>query len=99
MQFLRTLFWVVIAVFLAVLATRNWHDVTMNLWGNIQVDIKLPVLLLLMFLIGFLPPFLLLRARIWTLRKRLEAHDRDRITAAPPAPPAAVEPGEEVPAA
>ena len=62
MQFLKTLFWVVIAVFLAVLATRNWHDVTLSLWGDIQADIKLPVLLALMFLIGFLPPFLILLA-------------------------------------
>ena len=52
MQFLKTLFWVVIAVFLAILASRNWHDVTLNLWGDIQLDIKLPVLIGLMFLIG-----------------------------------------------
>ena len=78
MNFLRTLFWVVIAVFLAVLATRNWHDVTLNLWGDIQADIKLPLLLALMFAIGFLPPFLLLRARLWTARKRLDALERDR---------------------
>ena len=45
MQFLKTLFWVVIAVFLAILASRNWHDVTLNLWGDIQVDIKTPVLI------------------------------------------------------
>lgn len=97
MQFLKTLFWVVIAVFLAVLATRNWHDVTLSLWGDIQADIKLPVLLALMFLIGFLPPFLILRARIWTLRKRIEAHERDRAAVeAPASTPHQVEPGDRV---
>ncbi|MDQ3246151.1 MAG: hypothetical protein M3Q52_04525 [Pseudomonadota bacterium] len=97
MQFLKTLFWVVIAVFLAVLATRNWHGVTLNLWGDIRADVKLPVLLFLMFLIGFLPPFLILRARLWTLRKRLEAHDRDRAAVAVPAEPVRqVEPGDTV---
>ena len=38
MQFLKTLFWVIVAVFLAILASRNWHDVTINLWGDIQLD-------------------------------------------------------------
>ena len=46
MQFLKTLFWVVIAVFLAILASRNWHDVTLNLWGDIQADVKIPILLI-----------------------------------------------------
>jgi putative membrane protein len=79
MQFLKTLFWVVIAVFLAILASRNWHSVTLNLWGDLQADIKLPVLLALMFVIGFLPPWLLLRARIWQLRRRVESFERQQL--------------------
>ncbi len=65
MNFLKTLFWVVIAVSLAIFANRNWTDVTINLWGDLQADVKLPVLLLLVFLIAFLPPFLILRGRLW----------------------------------
>ena len=57
MQFLKILLWVVIAVLLTVLAGHNWHDVTVNLWGDIQADIKLPVLLAIFFLLGFLPIF------------------------------------------
>jgi len=79
MHFLRTLFWVVIAVFLAIIATRNWHDVTLNLWGDIQADIKLPVLLFLLFLLGFLPPFLVLRAQLWRLRRRLDNAERQQV--------------------
>ena len=51
MNFLRTLFWVVVAVSLAIFATRNWIDVTVSLWGNLQADIKLPVLLFVIFLL------------------------------------------------
>ena len=76
MQFLKTLFWVLIAVFLALLGNRNWFDVTLNLWGDLQADIKVPVLLLVVFLLGFLPPFLILRARLWSLRRRLEVRER-----------------------
>jgi uncharacterized integral membrane protein len=86
MQFLRTLFWVAIAVIVAIAATQNWRDVTLDLWGNIQVDIKVPVLLFLVFLVGFLPPFLILRARLWQMRRRLESLERAHAVPAPVAP-------------
>jgi putative membrane protein len=76
MHFLKTLLWVVIAVFLAILGSRNWHDVTLNLWGDIQADIKVPVLILFMFLLGWLPTFLLYRAKMWRLRQRLDSQER-----------------------
>lgn len=76
MRFLKILFWVFVGVCLGLLARRNWYDVTLNLWGNIQLDIKAPVLLTAVFLLGFLPPFLILRARLWTLRRRLQMQRR-----------------------
>ena len=79
MQFLKTLFWVLVAVIVALFASRNWADVTLNLWGDIQADIKIPLLLLVVFLIGFLPTWLILRARIWSLNRRIEALDRSRV--------------------
>ena len=58
MNFLKTLFWVLLAVVLALFAKANWTDVTLDLWGDIQLDIKIPVLVALAALIGFLPTFL-----------------------------------------
>ena len=94
MQFLKTLFWVIIAVFVAILASRNWHDVTMNLWGDIQADIKLPILIGLVFLLGWLPTYLIQRARLWRARSRLDSFERQQAAArivetAPIDPPAA----------
>lgn len=83
MQFLKTLFWVLIAVLVALFSTRNWFDVTVNLWGDIQADIKLPILLLLAFLIGFAPTWSLMRTRIWSHRRRMEAMERNRLTTMP----------------
>lgn len=80
MQFLKILFWVVIGGFLAILGWRNWTDVTLNLWGDIQADIKVPVLLGLMFLLGWLPAFLIYRARLWRLRQRLGNFERQQGT-------------------
>lgn len=79
MNFLRTLFWVVLAVSLAIFATRNWSNVTLNLWSNIQADIKLPFLLVLTFLIGFLPTYLYLRGRIWGLKRKLALAERPAV--------------------
>ena len=86
MQFLKTLFWVLIAVIVVLFASRNWSDVTLNLWGDIQADIKLPILLLIVFFIGFLPTWLILRARIWSQRRRIEAMERNRLASLPPEP-------------
>ena len=89
MQFLKTLFWVLIAVIVALFASRNWSEVTLNLWTDIQADIKLPLLLLVVFLIGFLPTWLILRARIWSLNRRVEAMERNRIASLPSDAPVA----------
>jgi putative membrane protein len=88
MQFLKTLFWVLLAVLVALFASRNWADVTLNLWGDIQADIKVPLLLLIAFLLGFLPTWLLMRTRIWSYRRRVEAFER---TTAPPPSMAAID--------
>ena len=83
MQFLKTLLWVLIAVLIALFSTRNWFDVTVNLWGDIQADIKLPVLLLIAFLIGFAPTWSIMRTRLWSHRRRIEAMERNRLASMP----------------
>ena len=70
MQFLKTLLWVLAAVLVAIVAGNNWRDVTVDLWGNLEADIKLPVLLLAMFLLGFLPTWLVMRGKIWRWNRR-----------------------------
>ncbi|MBA3898068.1 MAG: DUF1049 domain-containing protein [Sphingomonadaceae bacterium] len=76
MQFLRTIFWVVLAVAGVVFAFNNWTPVTIRLWSGIVLDTRLPVLLLAVFLIGLVPPLILHRATRWTLKRRLDAAQR-----------------------
>ena len=85
MQFLKTLFWVVLAVMLVLFATRNWTAVTLNLWGGLQADVKLPILVLAAFLLGFLPMLAIHLARIWSLKRRLEPAER-HVSATPVQP-------------
>lgn len=95
MRFLRTLLWVVLAVSLAIFATANWNDVTVRLWGNLQADIKLPVLVLLIFLIGFLPTYFIMRGRLWNLRRKLALAEQPRIAPVPAPPASSLDAGEE----
>ena len=76
MQFLKTLFWVVIAVVAVVFAMRNWTPVPVNLWGGLALEAKLPVLVFGAFLLGFLPTFAWHRAARWRLRRRLDSQER-----------------------
>ena len=55
MKFLKTLLWVIVAALAAMFAARNWRDVTLDLWGDLQADIKIPVLMVAMILLGFIP--------------------------------------------
>jgi lipopolysaccharide assembly protein A len=95
MQFLKTLFWIALTVVLVLFAKANWNAVTIKLWGGLEADVKLPVLVLAAFLLGFLPTFIVYRARLWSLRRRLEPAER-RVSVAPaPAAPVAVDNGGE----
>ena len=85
MQFLKTLFWVLVAVLIVLFARANWTPVTLTLWSDIQAETKLPMLVFVGFLIGWLPTWLMMRARLWTMKRRLEALDRQQVGSIPPA--------------
>lgn len=80
MRFLKTLFWLVVAVIVTLFAAQNWRDVTIDLWGNLQADVKIPVLLAIVFLIGFLPTLLIYRTKLWRVQNRvtLPQHEAPR---------------------
>ncbi|KQN00817.1 hypothetical protein ASE85_09325 [Sphingobium sp. Leaf26] len=92
MQFLRTAFWVVIAVALAFFCMANYVPVTVRLWGDMVMETKLPVLLILAFLLGALPFWIMARATRWRLKRRLDSSERALAAATavtpPPPPPA-----------
>jgi uncharacterized integral membrane protein len=67
-------------------SVRNWTSIPISLWDDIQADIKIPILLLIVFLLGFLPTWLLMRTRIWSHRRKVDALERSRVSAAAAAP-------------
>lgn len=76
MQFLKTLFWFLLAVVVAVFALGNWTMVTINLWAGLRAEVNLPFLLVLTFLAGLFPTLLYHHAVKWRLRQRLSMAER-----------------------
>jgi uncharacterized integral membrane protein len=87
MAFLRTLFWIAITVIVVVFSVRNWVPVTISLFGDMQADVKLPVLLLIAFAIGFGPLYIWHRVIRWRDSRRLSAIERASPVVTPPPPP------------
>ncbi len=101
MGFLRTLFWVAITVVVVVFSLHNWTTVTLDLFGGLKADAKLPVLLLIAFLLGFVPLYIWHRVQCWRYRRRMI--DQTRLasppssSAAPPGPPPLGQVGQDAP--
>ena len=76
MQFLRTVFWVVLAVLGVIFSFNNWQIVSIKLWSDIVVDTPLPILLLVVFMLGLVPVLFLHRATRWSLNRKLDAANR-----------------------
>lgn len=76
MQFLKTLFWCLLAFVAAIFTRNNWTTVPINLWGGLIAEINLPLLLLVVFLCGLLPMLVFHHAVRWRLRGRLTTAER-----------------------
>lgn len=97
MQFLKILFWCLLAFVAAVFTFGNWTTVSIQLFGGLVMEINLPLLLLGTFLLGCLPTLAYQHLVRWRLRSRLTAAERaleaERALAAiRPAPAEVVEP-------
>ena len=90
MRFLKTLIWVTVIIGLIVFATNNWVPVSVSLWGGLRLDTKLPALVTVAFLLGFLPLYILHRTQVWRMKRRLltlEGNQRSMAVNPPPAAP------------
>lgn len=90
MQIVRTIVWVLLLVALLVFAFANWEPtVTVRIWEGLVVDTKIPAVVVVSFLIGFIPMWLLHRGTRWHLQRRIRSLENAARTAAmtPVAPP------------
>ena len=77
MQFLRTVFWVVLAVVIVLFSAQNSHTVQVFLWGGLYWNPPLWAVVVTAFTLGLLPTLLLHRATRWSLNRKLEAANRN----------------------
>ena len=76
MQFLKILFWCLLAFVAAIFTIGNWGTVPIHLWAGLIADVNLPLLLLVTFLAGLLPTMLYYSTIRWRLRNRLSTTER-----------------------
>lgn len=93
MRFLKTLIWVTVIIALIVFASNNWVPVSVQLWGGMWLDSKLPALVIAAFLLGFAPLYFLHRTVVWRMKRRiLTLEGGQRSPALPPTPPVSPQP-------
>jgi lipopolysaccharide assembly protein A len=111
MQVFKTVIWVIVAVLLTIFALANSTPAKVQVWPGWTADTNLSFVILVSFLAGFVPPFLIAMGNRWRLGRRLKQQEETiqllRTPAAPVAPavvqpvpaPAADTPGNGTPAA
>ena len=89
MRVIRTIVWVLLAVALLLFSLNNWNDVEVKIWEGLILQTKLPALVIVSFLIGLLPMWLLHKGARWRLNRRI-ANLENTVRATTATQPAAV---------
>ena len=72
MQIVRTAIWVLLLVALLLFSIANWDPtVTVTIWDGIVVDTKIPAIVIVSFLIGFVPMWLYHRGSKWKANRKI----------------------------
>ena len=100
MAIVRTIIWVLVTIVLVLFTINNWQPVEVRIWSTLLLETKLPALVILAFLLGLVPMWLIHRATLWRQRRRIAYLETAaaRATAAPEVPPPPPPPTPPVPA-
>ena len=88
MQIVRTIVWVVLLFALLAFSFFNWRPVEVQVWPTLVLETKLPALVIIAFLLGFVPMWLIHRTSVWRSRRRMTALETATARMAAPAKPA-----------
>jgi putative membrane protein len=91
MQFLKTAFWVILAVAIALFCKANNRPMEVKIWGDIVWETRIWFPILLAFVAGVLPFWLVGRATKWRLKRKLDSMEKALVAATavnmpPPSP-------------
>ena len=97
MQLFRTILWVVILAALLAFSFFNWREVEVTIWENLVLETKVPALVIVSFLLGLIPMWMIHRGAKWRLNRRISsleaAAESQRRLATPSATAPAPTPG------
>lgn len=77
MRFLKLLSLILLVLALAWFAAQNWVPVTVKLWSPYELVVRLPVLLAIAVLLGWLPGAITHSVSRWNLTRRLARTERE----------------------
>ena len=92
MQVMRTVVWIVITAILVAFVAMNWGIAPVNFWpieGEsefLHFEWPVGVIAIIFFALGFFPMWLLNRAHVWRLKRRVGALENSLRAAAAAAP-------------
>lgn len=72
MQFIRTAIAVVAGLVLLIFSANNWTSIQVRIWDSLVFDTKLPALVVVAFLAGLIPMWLVAKAGRWRLKRRIQ---------------------------
>lgn len=73
MQIIRTIVFVLLLIALLLFSINNWQPVDVKIWEGLVLETRLPALVIVSFLLGLVPMWLLHRAGRWRLKRRINA--------------------------
>jgi lipopolysaccharide assembly protein A len=89
MQAVRTIVWVLVLVALLAFSFLNWRPVEVTIWPNLILETKVPALVVIAFLMGLIPTWLVHRGVKWQMQRRISSLESAARANAMPPPPAA----------
>lgn len=73
MRVIRTIVWLVLLLGLVAFSITNWTPVTIRIWEDLVWETRLPAVVVLSFLGGLVPMWLLHVTGRWRMRRRINA--------------------------
>jgi len=70
---IRTIVWILLVCGLLIFSFYNWRPVEVTIWENLVLETKVPVLVLLAFLMGFVPLLAYHLSVKWALKRRVRS--------------------------
>ncbi|MFW2351240.1 DUF1049 domain-containing protein [Qipengyuania sp.] len=96
MQIVRTIVWVLLLFSLLAFSFFNWKPVEVQIWSNLVLETKLPALVIISFLLGLVPMWLIHRTSKWRATRRINALETATTRLATPSPVPATAEQEQI---